>query len=76
MARGEGRGRIYQVEPTGAFIDDPNLTDKKFPGNPTRSYRSRAPLRVVSEVLDWVGHLPEEIQAMKDAIAGLEPIDD
>ena len=57
-------------------MDDPNLTDKKFPGNPTRSYRSREPLRIVSEVLDWVGHSPEEIQTMKDAIVGLEPIDD
>jgi len=72
----EGPGRIYLVEPTGAFMDDPNLTDKKYPGNPTKSYRSREPLRVVSEHLDWQGHAPEEIQAMKDAIAGLEPIDD
>ena len=76
MARGEGRGRIYEVEPTGEFVDDPNVTDKKFPGNPTRSYRSREPLRIVSEVLDWVGHSPEEIQAMKDAIVGKEPIDE
>ena len=76
LARGEGPGRIYQVEPTGSFMDDPNVTDRKFPGNPTRSYRSREPLRVVSEILDWVGHSPEEIQVMKDAIAGTEPIDD
>src|SRR5260221_580396 len=76
LAKGEGPGRIYLVEPTGAFMDDPNLTDKKYPGNPTKSYRSREPLRVVSEHLDWQGHSPEEIQAMKDAIAGLEPIDD
>jgi hypothetical protein len=76
LARGEGRGRIYVVEPTGPFMDDPNLTDKKFPGNPTKSYRSRAPLRVVRELRDWQGHSPEEIQAMKDAIAGREPIDD
>jgi rifampin ADP-ribosylating transferase len=55
LARGEGPGRIYLVEPTGAFMDDPNLTDKKFPGNPTKSYRSREPLRVVSEHLDWRG---------------------
>ena len=68
-------GRIYVAEPTGSFMDDPNLTDKKFPGNPTKSYRSREPLRVVGEYLDWQGHSPEEIQAMKDAIAGLEPID-
>jgi hypothetical protein len=76
LARGEGPGRIYVVEPTGAFVDDPNLTDQKFPGNPTKSYRSREPLRVVGEYLDWQGHSSEEIQAMKDAIAGLEPIDD
>jgi rifampin ADP-ribosylating transferase len=76
LAKGEGPGRIYVVEPTGAFMDDPNLTDKKFPGNPTKSYRSREPLRVVGEYLDWQGHSPEEIQAMKDAIAGLEPIED
>jgi len=76
LAKGEGPGRIYLVEPTGPFMDDPNLTDKKFPGNPTRSYRSQEPLRVVGELLDWQGHSPEEIQAMKDGIAGLEPIDD
>lgn len=76
LAKGEGPGRIYQVEPTGSFMDDPNLTDRKFPGNPTKSYRSRAPLRVVVEVLDWQGHSPEEIQAMKDGKAGKEPIDD
>jgi len=76
LAKGEGRGRIYVVEPTGPFVDDPNLTDKKFPGNPTRSYRSRDPLRVVREQLDWEGHSPEEIRAMKEGIAGLEPVDD
>jgi len=76
LARGAGSCRIYVVEPTGAFVDDPNLTDKKFPGNPTKSYRSREPLRVVREHLHWQGHSPEEIQAMKDGIAGLEPIDD
>jgi hypothetical protein len=76
LARGEGPGRIYIVEPTGPFMDDPNLTDKRFPGNPTKSYRSRDPLQVVSELLDWQGHPPEVIQAMKDAIVGLEPIDD
>ena len=64
------------MEPTGSFMDDPNLTDRKFPGNPTKSYRSREPLRVVSECLDWQGHSPHVIQAMKDGIAGLEPIDD
>ena len=76
LAKGDGPGRIYVVVPTGPFMDDPNLTDKKFPGNPTRSYRSREPLRVVSEVLNWQGHSPQEIQAMKDGIAGKEPIDD
>lgn len=76
LARGEGPGRIYLVEPTGSFVDDPNLTDKKFPGNPTKSYRSRDPLRVVGECLDWRGHSPEAIQAIKDGIAGLAPIDD
>ncbi|MCC7052958.1 MAG: NAD(+)--rifampin ADP-ribosyltransferase [Gemmatimonadaceae bacterium] len=76
LARGEGRGRIYVVEPTGAYVDDPNLTDRKFPGNPTKSYRSRDPLRVVEELLAWEGHTPEEIQAMQEGIAGKEPIDD
>lgn len=76
LARGEGAGRVYIVEATGAFLDDPILTDKKFPGNPTKSFRSREPLRVVGEVLKWQGHSSQEIQAMKDAIAGLEPDDD
>ena len=76
LAKGEGSGRIYIVEPNGSFVDDPNLTDKKFPGNPTKSYRSREPLRVVTEHRDWQGHSPDVIQAMKDGIAGLEPIDD
>ena len=66
LAQGEGPGRIYVVEPTGPFEDDPDLTDKKFAGNPTRSYRSRHPLEIVGEVKDWEGHTPEEIQAMKD----------
>lgn len=57
-------------------MDDPNLMDRKFPGNPTKSYRSREPLRVVSEHLNWQGHTPEAIQAKKDGIAGLVPIDD
>ncbi|MBW8816172.1 MAG: NAD(+)--rifampin ADP-ribosyltransferase [Caulobacterales bacterium] len=72
LARGEGRGRIYIVEPTGPFEDDPNLTDKKFPGNPTKSYRTRDPLRVVGEVTDWQGHTAEQLQAMKDHLAALE----
>lgn len=65
LARGEGPGRLYIVEPTGPFVDDPDLTDKKFPGNPTRSYRSRHPLRVLGEVTDWVPRPPEEIQAIQ-----------
>ena len=71
LARGEGRGRIYIVEPTGPFEDDPNLTDKKFPGNVTASYRSRDPLRITGEVEDWVGHTPEQLQAMRDGLARL-----
>lgn len=71
LASGEGRGRIYVVEPTGEFEDDPNLTDKKFPGNPTLSFRSREPLRVVDELVDWVGHSQEKLSAMR---AGLQRI--
>lgn len=72
LAAGEGPGRIYIVEPTGAFEDDPNLTDKKFPGNPTKSYRSRGALRIIGEVAEWQGHAPEKLQATKDHIAALE----
>lgn len=72
LAQGEGRGRIYIVEPTGEYEDDPNLTDKKFPGNVTASYRSRDPLRITGEVADWVGHTPEQLQAMKDGLARLK----
>jgi len=72
LASGDGPGRIYIVEPIGPIEDDPNLTDKKFPGNPTKSYRSREPLRVVGEVTDWVGHPPEQLKAMKDHLAELE----
>lgn len=71
LAVGDGPGRIYIVEPTGPIEDDPNLTDKKFPGNPTRSYRTRDPLRVVGEVTAWRGHTPEQVQAMKDGLARL-----
>jgi rifampin ADP-ribosylating transferase len=71
FAAGEGAGRIYVVEPTGAFEDDPNVTDKKFPGNPTQSFRSREPLRVVGELVDWVGHSEEKRQAMQDGLAQL-----
>jgi rifampin ADP-ribosylating transferase len=76
LAFGEGPGRIYVVEPTGPIMDDPNLTNTRYPGNPTKSYRTREPLRVTGEVSDWQGHSPETIQAMKDRIEGLEPIDD
>jgi len=72
LAVGEGRGRIYIVEPTGALQDDPNVTDKKFPGNPTCSYRTREPVRVVGELVDWVRHPPEQLQAMRDGLADLE----
>jgi rifampin ADP-ribosylating transferase len=71
LAAGEGPERIYVVEATGAFEDDPNLTDKKFPGNPTRSYRSREPLRIVGEVVGWRGHPVEQVQAMRDGVARL-----
>ena len=60
------------MEPTGPFEDDPNLTDKKFPGNPTKSYRTRDPLRIIGEVTDWQGHPPEQLKAMKDHLAHLE----
>jgi rifampin ADP-ribosylating transferase len=81
LAQGEGRGRIYIVEPTGPHEDDPNLTDKKYPGNPTRSYRTRDPLRIVGEVTEWQGHSPEQLQAMHDGLArlkaqGIEAIED
>ena len=72
LASGEGRGRVYIVEPTGEFEDDPNLTDKRFPGNPTRSFRSREPLRVVAELDDWVGHTPDKLEDMRAALEGLQ----
>lgn len=71
LAVGDGRGRVYVVEPTGAVEDDPNVTDKKFPGNPTRSYRTKEPVLIVGEITDWVGHPPEQLQAMHDAMADL-----
>lgn len=81
LALGEGRGRIYIVAPTGPMEDDPNLTDKKFPGNPTKSYRSQHPLRVTGEVKDWQGHPPEQLRAMKEHLErlrqlGIEAIED
>ncbi len=81
LALGEWPGRIYLVEPTGPVEDDPNLTDQKFPGNPSMSYRSKAPLRIVGEVTNWQGHSPEQIGAMKEGIRklaeqGIEAIED
>jgi hypothetical protein len=67
----EGRGYVYVVEPLGPFEDDPNLTNKRFPGNVTQSYRSRHALRVVGEVADWTGHPPEVLQGMLDSLANL-----
>jgi rifampin ADP-ribosylating transferase len=80
LAQGEGPERIYIVVPSGEIFDDPNLTDKKFPGNPTQSYRSREPLRVVGEVEKWEGHAPERLKEMKDHLErlkaqGIEAID-
>lgn len=72
LASGEGRGRIYLVEPTGGFEDDPNVTDKRFPGNPTQSFRSREPLRVVGELVDWVGHPSDRVQAMRQGLDALK----
>ncbi len=72
LAQGDGPGRIYVVEPTGPIEDDPNLTDKKFPGNPTKSYRTRDPLRVTGEVTAWQGHAPEQLQAMLEHLARLK----
>jgi len=74
LALGEGHGKIYLVEPTGHFEDDPNLTDKKFPGNPTKSYRSLHPLRVIGEITDWQGHSPEQLKAMKDSVERLKQL--
>ena len=80
LAAGDRRERIYIVAPTGPIFDDPNLTDKKFPGNPTKSYRSREPLRVIGEVAEWQGHAPERLTEMKENLErlkaqGIEAID-
>ncbi|BDZ46529.1 NAD(+)--rifampin ADP-ribosyltransferase [Naasia aerilata] len=71
LAAGEGAPRVYLVEPTGPFENDPNVTDKKFPGNPTRSYRSTAPLRIVGEVTDWTPLTPEVLQTWRERLAAL-----
>ena len=81
LAFGEGHERIYLVEPTGPIEDDPNLTDKKFPGNPTKSYRSKHPFKVVGEITIWQGHSPEQVKVMKEGVAklkeqGIEAIED
>ena len=72
LAVGEGRGRIYIVEPTGPIEDDPNLTNQRFPGNPTKSYRSRNPIRIIGEVMEWEGHSPERLKEMRDHLEKLK----
>jgi hypothetical protein len=69
LAKGDGRERVYVVAPTGPFENDPNVTNKKFPGNPTRSYRTEAPLRIVGEIEDWVKLMPAEIQQWRERLA-------
>ena len=81
LALGEGPGKIYVVEATGPIEDDPNLTDKKYPGNPTLSYRSKDPLRVIGEVIEWQGHPAQELKKMKDGVErarqlGVEALED
>ena len=71
LAAGDGAPRVYAVEPTGPFEDDPNVTDKKFPGNPTRSYRSTVPLRVIGEVSDWTRLTPDALQMWKERLSAL-----
>jgi len=72
LAKGEGRERVYIVEPTGSFENDPNVTDKKFPGNPTRSYRTQAPLKIIGEVTDWVRQTPEQLQQWRERLANVK----
>ncbi len=72
LAVGDGPSRIYIVEPEGDVEDDPNVTDKKFPGNPTHSFRTRHPVRIVGELTDWAGHSPEQLRAMRDGLAELK----
>lgn len=69
LTKGEGNERVYIIEPTGGFENDPNVTNKKFPGNPTRSYRSRAPLKIVGEIKDWSKQTPEQIQKWREKLA-------
>lgn len=68
LAKGDGQERVYVVEPTGSYENDPNLTDKKFPGNPTRSYRSESPLKIVAELKEWVRPANEELQQFRDKL--------
>ena len=72
LAKGNGRERVYIVEPTGSFENDPNVTDRKFPGNPTRSYRTRKPLKIVGEVTDWVRQTPDELQKWREKLANIK----
>jgi Rifampin ADP-ribosyl transferase len=72
LAKGDGRERVYIVEPAGSFENDPNVTDKKFPGNPTRSYRTQAPLKIVGEITDWVRQTPEELQKWHERLANIK----
>jgi len=72
LAKGDGRERVYIVDPTGSFENDPNVTDKKFPGNPTRSYRTKAPLKIVGEVTDWVRQTPEELQKWREKLSNVK----
>ncbi|MBW4888490.1 NAD(+)--rifampin ADP-ribosyltransferase [Mucilaginibacter sp. HMF5004] len=69
LAKGDGHEHVYIVEPTGSFENDPNVTDKKFPGNPTRSYRTKAPMKIVGEVTDWMRQTPEELQKFREKLA-------
>ena len=71
LVKADGESRVYIVEPTGSFENDPNVTDKKFPGNPTRSYRSEAPLKIVGELTDWVRQTPEELKKWHENLAKL-----
>jgi rifampin ADP-ribosylating transferase len=72
LAKGDGPERVYIVEPTGNFESDPNVTNKKFPGNPTRSYRSKAPLKIVGEVTDWTRQTPEELRKWREKLANVK----
>jgi hypothetical protein len=72
LSKGAGHARVYQVEPTGEFENDPNVTDKKFPGNPTRSYRSQQPLKIIGEVTDWKRQTPEQLEQWRNRLANIK----